>query len=176
MKKIILLLFTFIFISCEKDELTEVYNNGKGGASCLINEKVLNDRTIYGYSRIRFDSQADGTNFFVIQLVNRKNDFFGDTHLGIIIYGYEYENLEGKTFEIKEENFETYNSYAWLSIPSDNEYYSDEYNSYSENIGYLKVTYFNKDEWIISGTFQFNLINENNEVIKITEGRFDLQN
>lgn len=40
--------------------------------------------------------------------------------------------------------------------------------------GTLTITRFDNKEFIISGTFEFNVLDTNGKEIKITDGRFDL--
>src|SRR5690606_21718555 len=42
------------------------------------------------------------------------------------------------------------------------------------NPGVINITNFDPENFIISGTFSFTLIDENGEEIKITHGRFDM--
>ena len=41
--------------------------------------------------------------------------------------------------------------------------------------GEFKITYHNFNQAIISGTFWYDAINSNGEVVKVREGRFDMR-
>lgn len=55
----------------------------------------------------------------------------------------------------------------------DDNYY-DAFKLKSGDINSIQITKFDTVKNIISGTFTVNLVNRNNETLKITEGRFDL--
>ena len=65
-----------------------------------------------------------------------------------------------------------------LKAPSE-AYYEDRkeetrYNTTTQHGGDLELTYFNTELGIAAGTFSFQALNEDNEEIEITEGRFDI--
>ena len=47
--------------------------------------------------------------------------------------------------------------------------------SFTQNPGTLTITRFDAVNFIISGTFEFTVLDDNGAEIKITEGRFDMQ-
>ena len=49
------------------------------------------------------------------------------------------------------------------------------YDCINTTSGTLKITNFDQNSFIISGTFEFSTITDNCENITITNGRFDLQ-
>lgn len=51
----------------------------------------------------------------------------------------------------------------------------NSYNTTQVHKGELKITKFNPTNSIISGTFWFDAVNEEGEIVEIREGRFDMQ-
>lgn len=42
-------------------------------------------------------------------------------------------------------------------------------------VNYIEITYLNKKEKIVSGTFEFDAVSESQDTLKVRSGRFDLQ-
>ena len=57
---------------------------------------------------------------------------------------------------------------AFYGINASNYFYTN-----SNNTGELKINYLDLSNSIISGTFWFDAINEEGEIVEIREGRFD---
>jgi len=67
-----------------------------------------------------------------------------------------------------EENSESFASYSLIK-----DFNEDVYNTNSIQNGELKILFYDREKGIITGTFWFDAINNNGEIIKVTEGRFD---
>ena len=50
----------------------------------------------------------------------------------------------------------------------------NHYSTTSAITGELKITYHNYNQAILSGTFWFDAINSNGEIVHVREGRFDM--
>ena len=54
-----------------------------------------------------------------------------------------------------------------------NNFNEDKYKTNTIQKGELKILFHDKVKGIIAGTFWFEAINSNGEIVKVTEGRFD---
>ena len=172
MKKFILFSFIIVLlISCSKDnELTEIKYNGYGGISSKINGEIVKPKGggIYGNTDCRIDQDTNGPVFFSVGYSNSNNNIFKS--IRIVALNVPYENMTGQTFSLKSEqdseSFATYN----LNIDLNDNFY----NTNSIKNGELKILFHDRQKNIIGGTFWFDAINNNGEIVKVTEGRFDL--
>lgn len=51
----------------------------------------------------------------------------------------------------------------------------EEFITFSNNSGELEITKFDREEFIISGTFWFTAVNGKGDTIRVTDGRFDVR-
>lgn len=169
MRKITLFLLLISLVACDNDDLTDVNNDGTGGISCLVNGELLRPKgNIFGNRTAKFSTHADGSTILMIGLTNNEERFDGLAHLFISIYDVDLDNLEGQTFQLKEEN--TPDSFAHLRLGE----YDNVFATNAVTTGELKITHYDYDDWVISGTFSFTGVNANGETLEITDGRFDL--
>ena len=110
--------------------------------------------------------QYDGMNF-AIGVGEKKNN---NIH-AVSVISYNRHLEEGATYQLKE--------YAPNSMfGSYRDYYQDisetDYNTTSTIMGELKITYYDLDHAIISGTYWFDAINSKGEKVEVREGRFDM--
>ncbi|MFC5283644.1 DUF6252 family protein [Pedobacter alpinus] len=155
----LILLFT---ISCKKDDLPAATQEGKNIMAAKVNGKTwvktacwscigagggLNVSYENGILSIRGEQFVSKTNDNVIGILIQ-NPKIGDN----IVDGSRI-NLE-------------YNDYG-------NKKY---YKTYSNSIGVVNITKIDTIKKIISGTFHFDAVNENdlNDTVSITDGRFDV--
>ncbi|CAM3813405.1 DUF6252 domain-containing protein [Flavobacterium gelidilacus] len=164
-------LISIFLIGCSKDdELTEIKYNGYGGISSKLNGEVLKPKGggIFGNTDCRIDQDTNGPVFFSVSYTNTNNNIFKS--IRIVALDVPYENMTGQTYNLKsEQNIESFANYN-LSIDFDENLY--ETNSIQN--GELKILFHDRQKNIIGGTFWFDAINENGEIIKVTDGRFDL--
>ena len=188
MKRIFLLItICALTISCSKnddDNLTEINNDGTGGISCLVDGKVLVSRgqgsgivpEVFGFAN------DDDIYFFALRLSNRNSGFNNDKSMRIQVYDVEYLNpttferlsLEGMTYQLgtfgdpnSYGEFQTYGHYSDNSLEL-GEYYTTEIIN-----GEITITFHDLENYVIAGTFWFDAVNENGEIIEIRDGRFD---
>jgi hypothetical protein len=67
-----------------------------------------------------------------------------------------------------------YNSNFGQFIINSNIYSSNQFYTTNTNIGELKITRLDTQQKIISGTFWYDAINPQGEIVKIRDGRFDM--
>ena len=171
MKKLIQFsLFLILFTSCSKDdELTEIKYNGYGGISSKINGVVVKPigGGIYGNTDCRIDFE-NGVPFFSVSYFNMNNNIFKSIRM--VAINVPYENMTGQTYSLKsEQNSESYAQYN-LNVDFNDNFY----NTNSIQNGELKILFHDRQKNIIGGTFWFDAINSNGEIIKVTDGRFDM--
>jgi hypothetical protein len=176
MKHLFLILFAgLLLIGCKKpvesiaeiEKLPPATHTGANKAGCLVNGIAFLPK---GYS-------PDGSNLHVY--------YDGDT------FGMAIDNGTNnllKTVFVSSSNTPLHNN---INIPFVLEEYGNSskfgeyiiYNSGNNNTfrttntitGELKITYYNHDQRIISGTFWFDAVNVAGETAEIREGRFDMR-
>lgn len=171
MKKILYLFISIILISCDNDDLTEINGDGTGGISCLVDGKLLRPSGggIYGNRTARFDSYDDGTEFIILGLSNRQEQFEGLAFLTLLLYDVDRNDIEGRVFELK--NQDTPESYGNLRLKDfDNNFETNE-----NFTGQVTVIKLDLEKRVISGTFSFTGENSEGETVEITQGRFDMR-
>lgn len=92
------------------------------------------------------------------------------------------ENSSRETFGLDHEYIDDTGTYSL--VPSKEEpiiqaFFKDSENRFSTDditdAGEIHVTYLNVSERVISGTFYFDAVNDEGEVVEIRDGRFDLK-
>lgn len=108
------------------------------------------------------------------QLINGKYSFVlsssrggGELLTSIGIGGIEINPLQEGSFDLIEE--QRGNTFGKIIMGIDN------YTTITNNPGSLIITRFDNESFIISGTFEFTVMDNDNNEIKITDGRFDLR-
>jgi len=183
MKNIIVGIALLLIISCSNDDnkLTEINNDGTGGVSCKINGHILKPRVLaLGLQSTYFKIRHNGeTTFFVVGFLNIDPVSERYRSVRIQVYDVEYQNpitfeklsLLGNVYQLGD-----------YGNPSDNgqfktygKYEDDEKLFSTTEIinGEITITHHDIKNFVISGTFWFDAINENGEIIEIREGRFD---
>lgn len=178
MKNLFLLLLTsFALVCCNNDDdkpktelekLPPATQTGANKAGCLVNGKAFLPKGQFPGGGALVCNYNDGLNF----------------SLGI------NENINGKiqSVIITSSNTELHNNIGTifpLNVMQNNSKYGEYYiyNTdfsqvhYTTNntvTGELKITNHNYDQAIISGTFWFDAVNSNGEIVEVREGRFDM--
>ncbi|WP_417855645.1 DUF6252 family protein [Xanthomarina gelatinilytica] len=177
MKKILILVLILNF-ACSNDDITEIQNNGTGGISCLVNGQVLKPKTnsVFGPSTQYFKIYEDqGITYINVGFYNKNSNSewkIVDIYIPNIEYRDSITNqinsLVG-TYNLKENNgtnsYGTYDINVLDNFPT--------YTTTEDHNGELKIDYHDIDNFIVSGTFWFNAVDENGEIVEIREGRFD---
>jgi hypothetical protein len=169
---IILVIFYFLailFTSCKKDKLTKATESGKNTLSCKINGSVFKtcedrgdfstDPPIYGGVTISALTIASVTG----------KCFTGDPKKSVSIE-LSYFHGVGEYLLSDNNNVGSYSEYH--SLPP----FDRTYDTYKTKLGKVVITKDDRNNYILSGTFEFTASKRDstNEIITITDGRFDL--
>lgn len=177
MKNLILILTVMLIISsCNKDDdapkapvdqLPPATQVGANKVGCLVNGEVFLplQSNIFGIPSVTCSYQFIGNSFeFALGIRNDKLD----NVRGITILSNKLEFIQGQTYSLNLEQ----------NVNSSFAYYKIGFLNYSTNSikqGQLKITKLDQVNAIISGTFWFDAVNNSGEIVKITEGRFDMK-
>lgn len=149
------------------DQLPPATQVGANKAGCLVNGEVFLplQSNIFGIPSVTCSYQFIGNSFeFALGIRNDKLD----NVRGITILSNKLEFIQGQTYSLNLEQ----------NVNSSFAYYKIGFLNYSTNSikqGQLKITKLDQVNAIISGTFWFDAVNNSGEIIKITEGRFDMK-
>ncbi|MBZ9631725.1 hypothetical protein LB465_13125 [Salegentibacter sp. LM13S] len=162
-------LILILSISCSKDESCEnpieclpaKTTTGEGTFGCLVNGKAFVEKN--NYFNCYYQFVDDG--FYFSLSAEDENQIISQ----IIIGSVKSKIEEGEKYNLSE-NSEG-NHYGECSVNL-NEHY--DVTTKSGGFGFLEITKFDEEKRIVSGIFEFDIINpETGEIIKIREGRFD---
>lgn len=174
MKNLILILLTTCTLSCcSKDDkptnpieqLPPATQTGANTAGCLVDGIAFLPK---GYipSGNLVCNYIDGKDFSLG--ITQKNNT-QTILIGIITYNQRL--VVGETYLLKEYGADSkFGEYTIFQDIGDL-----KYKTTSTISGQLKITYHNFDKAILSGTFWFDAVNSDGKIIKIREGRFDMQ-
>lgn len=166
----------------EEDQLPPITQTGKNTFGCVIDGQVLIPKDGGGLNLSGISNRSksftaffpsDNTNNLTITVYNARDKAGG------AIYIYIYDLNKVGTYTLRNSEISYGNpaqlAYSHVSIikpdiTDNNNFY---YLSY-ENSGSINISRYDND--IISGTFSLKAVNENdsNDVIEITDGRFDI--
>ncbi len=172
MKTIIKLTFIFLIslsTSCQSDDdggdpisqLPEATQTGAGTFGCLVNGEPFIDNS--GFFNTYYQ-QVNGEFFFSIGAGSDSNSILRQVRLA----SEEAEIEEDSTYSLKcNEAGEVYAEVGFPNVLLGND-------TCESNFGNLNITRFDLNESIVSGTFEFDIIDpRDNSIIEIREGRFD---
>lgn len=168
MKKLLLLLIIPLTFSCcnnDDDNNTEVLppatQTGAGTFACKVNGQNFID-TSGGYFNC-FYQFIDGEYFFHI---TARDVVSGIDE--ITLYSDKVQIEEGETYQLG--NYEEFSITGIVFFENS----TQNMNTTSEVPGTLTITKLDTDDFIVSGTFEFDIIHpDTGEIIQIREGRFD---
>ena len=178
MKKLFLLFLATFVLSCshhhnddmptsEIDKLPPATQTGANTAGCLVNGVAFLPKG-YLVTGNLVCNYIDGKDF-----VLAINENINDRIRSIIVTSSntELHNNLGITFPLNiMQNNSKYGEYYIYNT----DFTQIHYTTTSTINGELKITYHNFNNAIISGTFWFDAINSNGEIVKVREGRFDM--
>jgi hypothetical protein len=178
MKIITILLFcaTILVSSCKKDDeeqenpadaLPPATQIGAQTFGCLIDGKPFFPDKIGGNRPSAFYQFVDGAYTFIVSA--SRDDGGGELFKTITIGGIDVEKLKEGPYNLKVERSQNFFGFYLLGggLVLDS-------SSTDENPGNLIITRLDEEEFIISGTFEFTVLDNDGNEIKITDGRFDL--
>ena len=150
------------------DKLPPETQTGANTVGCLVNGKVfLPHQEGINPSVNCFYQFVDGEFYFTMNFA----DLRGTTNERVVIQTGKINLISGQTYNLNKniiENVDYIGGGGLYSLSSTNRYYTN-----SIKIGELKITRVDVSNSVISGTFWFDAINSEGEIVHITEGRFD---
>lgn len=174
MKKYCFIIILIITLSCSKnnDELTSINYDGSGGISCLVDDAVLTEN----YQKTcTIKITTNEYENFQVGFTHEKKDptsIWNTEYKTVFIEAknIDRKNLEGSTFQLgSKNNIESYATYNKFSI-----YLDITFSTNTELIGELKILYYNESKNVIAGTFWFDAKNEQGDIKRVRNGKFDL--
>lgn len=152
----------FLFISCQKERLPKLTEEGKNTFGCKINGKnwVPHGTGGFGGSDPTSGGFFQNTHTIFITAYNGRESI--EFYLENVFNSGEYSlsGNNGGSYYIRGDN---------TSIP-DISYITD-----SQHTGKVEIVNYDTTNKIVSGTFQFTAVNKEGETVRITEGRFDIK-
>lgn len=174
-KKLIVILSILTFISCDTasvnlNDVNYVFN-GRGGVKCLVNGNLLKPSLVTspGATSAWFsvvDEEYYDVNALHLSFRNRgQSPYFIDQFLTLKVTDVSTtSSMVGNIFDLGEEPNQGEYSIA-NAVYKTNNIYS----------GTLQILYHDIDNNILAGSFEFDAINEDGDVIEIRGGQFDLK-
>ena len=171
MKKLLITLYILTLCACSKDDkpvdpvdtLPPITQTGENTFACLINGKPFfsssNRRAFYTY--------ADGA--YTLGISGSRTDAIGLRSINLVAL----DMLDGVT----EGSFQltTRGSNGFSARYTIDGGLVLDVGTTDENPGQLTITRFDLNEFIVSGTFEFSVKDEDGNVLNFTDGRFDLK-
>ncbi len=171
-KLFLIIVGLFIITSCDKDDdqnpidkLPPITQKGAQTFGCLINGQPFIPPVFGRNSPRAFYQFVRGA--YTLGISAKKGG--GEELQTLIIGALDIETLETGSYELKSEDSSNFFAKYLLgggivqtSVTTNN------------NPGKLIISKHDKENYIISGTFSFNIKDNNGNDIKVTDGRFDL--
>ena len=184
MKNLLLLLLVTFAISCcnkgdddqpktELDKLPPATQTGANTAGCLVNGVAFLPKG-YLVTGNLVCNYIDGKDF-ILHISERIVQGSSDNIRSIAVVS-ENQNLHdnvGVTFQLGQDNNNGNSKFGSYIINAVAYPDPNHYSTTSIIKGELKITHHDFNNAILSGTFWFDAINSNGEIIKVREGRFD---
>mgnify|MGYP003616427014 FL=1 len=185
MKNLLLLVLATFAISCcnkgddeqpktELEKLPPATQTGANTAGCLVNGVAFLPKGYITTGNL-VCNYIDGEDFVLSigeRIIQGSSDIMRD-----VSFGSQNQNLHdnvGTTYTLGKNNFDGNAKYGNYIIYDNNSSSEINYETNSIVTGEFKITYHNFNNAIISGTFWFDAINSNGEIVKVREGRFDM--
>ena len=156
------------------DQLPEATQTGANTVGCLVNgEAFLPKGGGLAGNKNCFYQYVDGGYYFVMRFSD-----FSDGNSSSLRLGTQNATIEeGEIYTLNARPFYSGNEdgrgggYEFYTIEPFSEIY---YSTTSEVTGEMTITKLDFENHIVSGTFWFDAVNEDGEVVEIREGRFDM--
>jgi len=173
----LLIIILIILNSCSKNDdcvnpvdcLPPATQTGANTAGCLVNGEVLVpigggfNRPSVLLSQYVFHN---GRYIFSLSIVDLKSKVYRSIHLE----SKDKKLIKGETYILSKNTEDNSNAFYFLDAG-----FVDAFETTDEIIGEFKVTHLDESQNIISGTFWFDAINNEGEIVQIREGRFDVR-
>jgi len=179
MKKLaILFILPLLMISCCKkeetskkdpiDQLPPLTHHGANTAGCLVNGEAF----LPGSAPMPLKCDYYQQQYFIVALTKKSNHKLYSIIVAVtkhLIVGHTYILTEEFTSSGHGTDFATYSIDANV-YPS-----TYHYNTTTAHYGELTITHHDYNNATISGTFWFNAVNADGDIVHITDGRFDCE-
>ena len=173
------LFLIFSTVSCKKnkniapiDQLPPETQTGKNTFGCLVDGKVFVPKGFSFHPRLTCYYQYiyPSPNGYVFQVA--ASDFSNSSfpiEINILIDSVKIK--EGQKIDLKQPKHRGngYGNYREFTS------YLIDYFTFLPSSGQLEMKKFDEINQIAAGTFWFNVVNEKGDIVKVTEGRFDMQ-
>lgn len=176
MKNLLFLLVTVLSLSCcDKDDnnsknpidqLPPETQTGANTAGCLVDGKAFLPKGYFPDGNLNCN-YINGKDFNIS--IAQRND---NETLSMNVISYNTSLIVGETYQLKEYDA---NSKFGEYIIVYNSIKETRFSTNEITTGELKITYHNFEKAILSGTFWFDAVNQDGEIVKIREGRFDME-
>ena len=178
MKNLILILITTLSLSCcSKDDnktpleqLPAATQTGANTAGCLVNGQVLiprGQKIQNGAVLSSFYQKLNGKYYFGLGI----DDNSSQGVPGITIGSSNIQLEINKVYILNDDLNDDAKVYATGSYIN---FGLGDFKTKGNYTGELKITHLDTTNLIISGTFWFDAVNANGDIVKVTDGRFDL--
>lgn len=179
MKFLFFFLSLFLLSACHRSSLEDITlieqlpmatKIGANTAGCLVNGQILIPRGQKIQSGPVLSAQyqyLNGAYHFGLNITDNSNNDVKSIGIG----SHLIDLKQGETYDLSENlNDDTLvNIYANYA-----DFNASFYRTTEVSRGKLTVSYLDTKNYIISGTFWFDAVNNNGENVKVSEGRFDL--
>lgn len=149
------------------DQLPPETQTGANTAGCLVDGKAFLPKGYLPTGNL-VCNYIDGKDFN-INIVQRNN--YKTISMNVISYNQSL--TVGETYQLNEYGADS--KFGEYSIYDDNNLSEIHYKTTSIITGELKITNHNFNKAILSGTFWFDAVNSEGQIVKIREGRFDME-
>jgi len=163
------LLFLLIFTSCDKSispepELPPITTEGKNTFGCLVNGEVWlpKNSIVKSGKGLSANFYPDDINVFTIG-ADRFDEFLNITVTDCCD--------DGSYFLINDSEMNS--SATYINSELDHCYYETD-SVKTGNYGEIEIIHFEPRKFIVAGTFEFTVVTEDCDTIRVTEGRFDV--
>ncbi|WP_203256393.1 DUF6252 family protein [Hyunsoonleella ulvae] len=184
MKRLLLLLLVMALNACNNDDdtptnpidqLPPATQTGANTIGCLVNGEVLLPKgsPLAGPVKSAFYQLIDGECFFGLSLNNRN----GERKKSIRVFVSRIKLIKNQIVTI-DKNFTDDGEYTGgggeYGVSTSVLEGTIGYVTASTVTGELTITHLDESKQIISGTFWFDAVNNDGEIVEIREGRFDM--
>ena len=179
MKKLILLLFATLLLSCcnkqdipvptnPVDQLPPATQTGANTFGCLLDGQIFKPGLTHNSYQC-FYQLVDGEYYFLVAASNMKNNILKDISVGT----QKRSISEGQTVQLSENIFG--NAIGRYFIGNNVTGVVENYHTSSINTGELKISKLDFTHNIVSGTFWYDVKDNQGVIHQIWDGRFDMQ-
>lgn len=148
------------------DELPPATQIGAQTFGCLVDGKPFKPGRFGQNVLSAFFQNIEGKYFLGISAPSSEGE-------SLSIQAWAVGNLEEKTYSLQSKTDENFFATYTKGLITTPESYLDTVTS-NTNPGKLTITNYDQEKFIISGTFEFTVIDNEGKDINITDGRFDM--